>query len=84
MTEIKLEFTNCKTNQGYVATFLGPNAEDNALAQIDRRGSTHAVSEVGPLPEDATRLYDVLYPQCHHGMSLWLCADPVSHYPRDV
>ena len=19
---------------------------------------------------------------CHHGMSAWLCADPVSHYPR--
>lgn len=22
--------------------------------------------------------------QCVHGLSLWLCADPVSHYPRDL
>lgn len=20
---------------------------------------------------------------CVHGMSLWLCADPINHYPRD-
>ena len=22
--------------------------------------------------------------QCHHGLSAWLCADPISHYPRDL
>lgn len=21
--------------------------------------------------------------QCHHGMSAWLCADPINHYGRD-
>lgn len=20
---------------------------------------------------------------CHHGLSLWLCADPINHYPPD-
>lgn len=21
---------------------------------------------------------------CHHGLALWLCADPINHYPRDL
>jgi hypothetical protein len=23
------------------------------------------------------------YEECVHGMALWLCADPIGHYPRD-
>lgn len=22
--------------------------------------------------------------QCEHGLSAWLCTDPISHYPRDL
>lgn len=23
------------------------------------------------------------YEMCEHGLSAWLCADPINHYPRD-
>lgn len=33
--------------------------------------------------------WDVIDPnapeeQCDHGLSLWLCADPINHYPADL
>lgn len=45
---IKLQVTVCDNNVSYVATFLGPQAEDHALAFLDsRQGSmNHVIGEV--------------------------------------
>lgn len=33
-----------------------------------------------PFPE---WISEVCWPQCHHGLSLSLCSDPINHYPAD-
>lgn len=71
----------------YVVRFDGPDPEVHALAYVSARTSTHHVDAVEWDPFSFTafpRLAEALYPQCHHGLSLDLCADPIGHYPRDL
>lgn len=79
---IALRATVCDRNQSYVVRFA---TDAQAVEYIARKGSTHAFSELEeePVPEDAAGTLEALYPSCHHGLSLWLCADPVNHYPAD-
>lgn len=83
--EIHLEAVVCATSHYYDVIFEGPNAEGMALDYIDQRGRTHAfhVPDEHPLPARYERLWDYLFPSCDHGLSLWLCADPINHYPPD-
>lgn len=86
MADIVLEVHVCDQRRSYKATFA---TEDQALAFIAPRGMTHAISEWDPenptvTKENAPRLFDRLYPTCVHGMSAWLCADPINHYPSDA
>lgn len=62
--------------------FYGDKAEDHALAFLGRRDG-YEVEEL-PIDRDYERLLMVLYPLCEHGMSADLCADPITHYPRDM
>lgn len=61
--------------------FYGPNAEDNALAFLERR-EAYAVEEI-PIALAYDRLLAVLFPECEHGLSLAMCAGP-GHYPMDM
>jgi hypothetical protein len=58
--------------------FYGPNAEDHALAYLDRKGG-YEHPDV-PIGAQYTRLAEALYPLCEHGMSADLCEGP-NHYP---
>jgi hypothetical protein len=29
-------------------------------------------------------LYKEVYEECSHGLSAWLCEDPINHYPPDI
>lgn len=79
---ITLQVDNCRARTSYLAHFA---TEEQALAFIDERSSTHAFTEVEAFPLDydaAPRLYDALYPTCEHGLSADLCAG-YGHYPMD-
>ena len=72
------------TQGGYHKFTVSFSTEDQALAWISARTATHNVSEVPgqEIPEDWTRVIDLLYPTCHHGLNGWLCMDPIgdAHY----
>lgn len=86
----KIVLDACITEQGrsYRVTFRN---EDQALAFIAARTTTHTFSEVedklidfgAPDAWKNVKLSAVLYPSCEHGMSLDLCAGP-QHYPYDA
>lgn len=82
---LTLAVSQVETGAYYLVTFEGQRVERRALRWLDRKGSTHAVNEDPdhPIPRWCSRLLDRLYPQCHHGLSLDLCADWWNHYPRD-
>jgi hypothetical protein len=71
----------CDQRRSYRATFA---TEDQALVFVGRRRATHAVTEdeVSQIPSSWSRLLDLLYPTCQHGLSAWLCDGP-GHYPAD-
>lgn len=77
--EIKLEIHHCKNRVSYIAIFEG--GENQVLAFIEERKSTHAIFEIkdSPIPEECARLLDRLYPTCEHGLSESLCFGP-AHY----
>lgn len=76
---------HCANGVGYRVTFEGPRVERRALRWMNRKAATHAfaLDEEYPVPRWCIRLWDRLFPLCHHGLSLDLCADPINHYPRD-
>jgi len=82
---IILQATVCETNHSYIVKFYGEDAEARALSFIDRKGATHAFSEVEGefIDQGYLALIEKLYPQCEHGLSAWLCVGP-SHYPLDM
>lgn len=79
--EFALDVHICDQRRSYKATFA---SADQVLAFAKARRSTHVVTPLDPeaFPWTA-ELEEYFYPSCHHGMSLWLCADPVNHYPAD-
>lgn len=80
---IVLDMGICDQRRGYRVTFEGLAAEDMALAFVQVRWSTHAVSEAEDAPFDYEafpRLYDLLYPTCEHGLSLSNCYGPQHYY----
>jgi len=83
---ITLEVFGCDyTPASYTVAFEGPDAQQWALAYIAARRFTHVITESHLAPfsgETFPELAKVLYPVCHHGMSLDLCMDPVgeNHY----
>lgn len=82
-TVIKLQATRCDTNATYTVTFC---TEAQAVEFYDRKKATHAFAECEDAPltvAAAPSLLEALYPSCPHGLSLWLCADPINHYPAD-
>lgn len=56
---------------GLTVDQLPPQSADYACRSCGQEGGWQAC--VCP-PEE----------QCRHGMSLWLCADPINHYPPDL
>lgn len=67
------------TQGGYHRFTVSFSTEAQALAYVGARRKTHNVYEIesSPIPSDWTKLISLLYPTCHHGMSLDLCGDPV-------
>ena len=84
MGHISLEMTSCFTGNTYIVKFLGEDAEDKALEFFDKKKVDHAISEAEGdfIDQGYGRIIEKLYPTCIHGMSEWLCEDPVTHYPR--
>lgn len=83
MSEIVLDVHICDQRRSYKATFA---TEDQALAFCEARKSTHAIGPWDPESFDyeaAPRLDAMWNPTCSHGLSAWLCADPINHYPSD-
>ena len=78
---ITLEAHICAARRSYRVTFA---TEDQALAFVDRKASTHAFFQVDGKPIDPVhaRLIDLMYPTCEHGLSLGLCYGP-AHYATD-
>lgn len=62
----------------YEVCFEGASAEDRALVYMSARKGLHfdAVEDRPFSGAHFARLYDALYPQCHHGLGLDLCMDP--------
>ena len=75
---IRLEVHICEQRRSYYAEFA---TEDQALAFIWRKWSTHALYETedSEIKAEHKRLIDMLYPTCIHGMSAWLC-EGLMHY----
>lgn len=75
---IRLEVHICEQRRSYFAEFA---TEDQALAFIRRKWSTHAFYAIPEtdISDEHKRLIDLLYPECEHGMSAWLCEGPM-HY----
>ncbi|KIQ62404.1 hypothetical protein TR51_25520 [Kitasatospora griseola] len=71
----KLRVHICDQRRDYVAAFA---TEDQVLKFWDDKKSTCAFFEVdeSPIPEGWTRLEDLMYPTCEHGMDGRLCAGP--------
>lgn len=64
-----------------------PLAYDPAEEPMDDRGVNHVLVEHLALDEAdavAAGLIEPPVEECVHGLSAWLCADPVGHYPRDL
>ena len=78
---VTLEIGVCDQRRSYLAAFA---TEDQALAFIGQRQATHAVTETeeSQIPASWSRLLDLLYPTCEHGLSASLCDGP-GHYPAD-
>lgn len=86
--EIELEVAICDQRRSYLVTF---STEDQALDFIARRTpvidvkagiyGNHAWFELPdrPIPATCTRLLEVMYPTCEHGLSAALCEGP-NHY----
>lgn len=36
-----------------------------------------------PIYDELKAEFEYLEARCHHGMALWLCDDPINHYPPD-
>jgi hypothetical protein len=83
---IKLEIAICDQRRSYFVTFA---TEDQAIDFLARRTPTaidiktgtygnHAWFELEnePIPATCTRLLEVIYPTCSHGMSAELCEGP--------
>lgn len=76
----------CDQRRAYRATF---STEEQAIAFLAPRSSTHSWEEIPSAPGDGCgngsvpvtwyKLLDFLYPLCEHGMSLDLCEGP-NHY----
>ena len=81
MNDLKISAHICAQGRSYEVTFTD---EDQAIAWMRERSSTHAFHEIEekPLPDTAAKLLDFLYPTCDHGLSASLCAGP-GHYPPD-
>lgn len=80
---IALEIHICDQRRSFKATFA---TEDQALAYLMARRSTHAVFELEDEPFDYDtfpRLYDLLYPTCEHGMDQSNCYGPQHYYMDD-
>lgn len=81
--DITLLMHVCAQRRAYRVTFeAGPHAEDLALAFVQARLSTHAVSEIEehPIDERYGRLLDELYPTCTHGLDASNCYGPQHYY----
>jgi hypothetical protein len=67
------------TDGGYHRYTVSFSTEEQALNWITARRSSHNVYEVPgqEIPEDWTRVLDLLYPTCHHGLDGRACMDPV-------
>ena len=77
---IALEIHICDQRRSYVARFA---TEDQALAFVERKASTHAPHEIESEPLDfatAPRLLAWLYPECEHGLSPSNCYGPQHYY----
>ena len=68
-------------NTSYLVHFSN---EQQALDFVDLNWNTHDFqeTELWPIPNEATRLLNRLYPTCEHGLSADLCEGP-EHYPVD-
>lgn len=77
--QIAIEAHNCDMRRSYRVVFA---TEDQALAYMEERKSTHAFFELGdePIGDSFTRLLEEMHPTCEHGMSAALCMGP-EHYP---
>lgn len=70
----------CDQRRGYNVTFA---TEDQAIAFLTPRQSTHAFHELGAddhsepsVPGTWVKLLEFLYPECEHGMDLQSCYGP--------
>lgn len=83
---IVLEVTVLDQGQhSFKVRFFGPQAEDNALAYVERKDNgDYYFSDPEDEPVDAefTRLIERLWPKCEHGMSANSCFGP-QHYWMD-
>lgn len=79
--EIKMEIRTQGGWHRYVAVFA---TEDQAIGFYESHIKTASMSEMesAPVSEHYTRLLAILYPKCHHGMSVFLCYGP-QHYASD-
>lgn len=79
MSELTLRVHHCANGHSYNAVFTGPQAQDHAVAFIERKSSTCAFfeSEDAPLDERHSKVINKLYPTCHHGMDGNQCMDPI-------
>jgi hypothetical protein len=73
---------NVGTQGGYHHFTVSFHTEDQALAFVGPRLSTHNFDQIDghPIPEGWDRLNDLLYPVCHHGLSAQMCMDPVGDH----
>lgn len=72
---VTLQIHICAQRRSYRATFT---TQEQAVDFINRRYSTHAVSELEdcPVPGDWKALLEALYPTCEHNMSQSSCYGP--------
>lgn len=56
------------------------STEAQAVRYVRPRLRTHYMDVVGDFPEDWTTLDRVLFPTCHHGLSLAMCLDPIGDH----
>lgn len=75
---IALEIHICNQRRSYIARFT---TEDQAITFLERKVSTHAPFEIKaePIPAEAQKLLEWMYPICEHGLSADLCEGP-NHY----
>lgn len=80
--ELVIDAHICAERRSYKVTFTD---EDQAIAWMEAKSSTHAFHEVeeSPIPDEAVQLLEFLHPTCDHGLSASLCEGP-GHYPPDM